>query len=317
MKKTKTLKVLALVLIVVLALGLAACGKKEGGSGGASGGGAAGDTTSIDPSGDVKQALTIAAMNMKNIKSMTYDIEMNMDMEIMGMEVATVTTGTMEAINEPLKMHANMKIDAGMLGGETEMEMYAEADGNKIISYTGVDLGEEGVTWMKSEEEIDMNSLSQYDLKKTIEIYAKYADQFEYVGEEEVNGQKTARFDGEITGDAINDVAESMGLDQQLGMSEGAEALEAFKDAGAMPVSFWVDPETGIVIKYDMDMSEVMNNITDKLLSSEDTEIEGEDGETMELSFGFTKLTMTMTMTGYNNVDDIVIPEEAKNAESI
>ena len=47
------------------------------------------------------------------------------------------------------------------------------------------------------------------------------------------------------------------------------------------------------------------------------TEIEGEDEETMELSFGFTKLTMTMTMTGYNNVDDIVIPEEAKNAESI
>ena len=81
------------------------------------------------------------------------------------------------------------------------------------------------------------------------------------------------------------------------------------KDLGELPITLWIDETEMYPIKYEMDMTSMMNSLMSGIIESMGDEAAG-------LTFEYTKVKMEMTCSDFNAVDEITIPEEAKTAAS-
>ena len=314
-KSSKTKKVLSILLVLIMVLALVACGNKAGdsGSSGSSGGSGA---SSLPANATIEDVIAQVQKNMEEVESMSYKMNMDIGMELLGTPIDTVTVADVEVISSPvaLKMVGNM--DMGDMGA-MDMTIYAEESNGKLDTYTGMEM--EGETyWMKDTVDMDSAQISQYNAKASLDLYLKNAKNFKEAGSDTINGSKCTRYDGVITGDDLNEVIESSGAGAQL-EAYGDLGADVFKDAGDIPVSLWVDESELMVKKYDIDMTDVMKVVMEKAMSSEvaaSEELEGL-GDLGSL-FAFTKMTVSCEVTGINSVTEIVIPDEVKEkAESL
>ena len=296
------------LLVLVLAFALAGCGNNGSGSG--SGSGSSGDAAEKT----MEEILLSAAKNIQDAESMTYDMNMDMGMNLFGMKMDTLMNGTIETIQNPLSMHMEGTTDMGALGSY-DMEMYAETEGDQLVMYTGVMLDED-VQWIKEVADIDSASLSQYNAQSNISVYVDNAKNFTRVGDEEVNGVTCARFDGVISGESIEKVISESGMGDQLAGMGVENPEEYYSDIDDIPLSFWVDVENEMLLKYEIDMSATMKSMVDKAIEehSKDEDVEGTDIAGM---VSIDKSVISVTVTGINNVDSITIPDSVKeNAQT-
>ena len=109
-----------------------------------------------------------------------------------------------------------------------------------------------------------------------------------------------------ITEEYFRDILEESGVGEQLGL-DGADAetlKQLFEGIGEMPIAIWVDGERLLPVKYDFDMTDMMSSMMENMGAAE-------EGLSIE------KVTVSMTFTGYDNVDKIDIPQEARDAEEL
>jgi len=86
---------------------------------------------------------------------------------------------------------------------------------------------------------------------------------------------------------------------------------EIFGKMGDMRYIIWVDKTTLDIIKASMDLTDNIRNIGAALVEAGDFPAEmAEVFKGMEMNF-------TYEMTNINQAEEIVIPEEAKNAEEL
>lgn len=286
MKKLKMIA--AVALSVVLTVGLAACG-----------GGGGGDST-----GD---AMAAAQKALEDVKSMNYDMTMNMDMAAGEQAIQSVTKGKIAIISDPLQMQMDMTMDMGAMGSSA-VKMYAEQKDKDYVMYMSTD---NGTSWMKSTV-TDMTSLEQYDAKASMDMYLGSVEGFKEAGTEKINGSEATKYEGVISKDAMNDVMSASGAADQfasLGIS-AEQAAEMYKDLGEIPVTIWIDKESALPVKYDMDMTAVMQSLMSKMM-----EAMGDAAQGMKLEVS--KMTMEMTLSDFNKVNEIKIPDAAKNAPEV
>ena len=307
-RNKKIVKLLAVVLMVILAFGLAACGKNGQGND-------ASGNAPVNSSGNtMEEVLLNAAKNISEAESLSYHMTMDMGLDVFGMSMDTLMEADAKTIQSPLSVYMDGTMDMGSLGSYG-MEMYMVEEGGKMAVYTGMEMEEEK-TWMKTEAEIDSSAITQYNAQSNIATYMENAKNFSQVGEEEINGVKTVRFDGIVTGESIEKVLKESGMDEQVAGMGVENVSGLYKDAGDIPLSFWVDTENEIVVQYQIDMGDVLKYIIDKTIEEAEA-AEGEE-ESMAGMFGINKSLITVTVTGINNVDEIVVPEDVKaNAEFI
>ncbi len=305
-------KIFAVIMIFVMVFALAACGNKEGGSS-TSGSGSAEPANSAGKS--MEEVLLNASKNMENAKSMTYTFDMDMGMQVLGMKMDTLMKSDIKTIQNPLTLEMTGKMDMGDLGSY-DMDIYAETEGDHLVMYTGMNMGEETM-WMKSSVDMDSSQISQYNAQSNIKVYMENAKNFTEVGKEDVNGVQAVRFDGVINGDSIGNVLNESGMSEQVSGMGVENPEEMFAEMGDIPVSFWVDTEKELIVKYTIDMSEAMQKLMAKTMEEMETS-EEEGTENMAGLFTIDRSVMTIVITGIDNVDSITIPQEAKdNAEEM
>jgi hypothetical protein len=255
-------------------------------------------------------AVTVAdaVQKLNDVKSMSYVMDLQMDMSIMGQTINTSTFASADYIADPLALKLDMDISSGTVSQKALT--YAVAEGDKLLLYSSTDGGE---TWFAQESD-GLAALEQYDAKSSFNLYAKSAPSFKEAGAETVDGAETLRFDGVINGDALRDVLASSGMDDQLsglGLDlNAADLFSGFKDG--VPISIWVDQASGLPKKYEMDMTSMMNALMQNLFAS----LAGSAGEEIPdeaLSLTVDKVLVGVTITAYDNVTEIVIPEAALN----
>ena len=81
-----------------------------------------------------------------------------------------------------------------------------------------------------------------------------------------------------------------------------SELIDAFSDT---PVSFWLDSDTHCIVKLEMDLSRSADILFLGILSQ---------ALGTELDAGIDKAVMSFTVSSFDTVDEIVIPQEAKDA---
>ena len=285
MKKQLT-KLLAAAVVLTMALALAACG------------GSGGETA--------EDIMTRAQKAFDGITSMHYTMDMDMSFSAEGESIDMTTKAEADCVVEPIAIDMDMTVD--MMGlFDMTFKMYLIQDGDQFITYTGMDDGEGGYTWSKDVME-DMGDMSQYDGQASMKVYLDNISSFKEAGTEEVAGVTATRYDGVIAQDSLKEVMEASGTLEQY-ESMGIEGLDdLLGEMGDLPVSIWIDQKTDLPVKYEMDMTAMMQSMMDKLIA--------EDPDTAEAGFTVDKCSVVMICTDYNAIDAIEVPEEALNASS-
>ena len=288
MKKFK--KISAVVLSGLMIFSVAACGK---------------DTVdkAADAAGQVVEEVQenkVAAASIKMNEAENMKGVMNMDMKMSAdgetMDIASVSD--MVIFNNPMKM--KMDMTSKYMDEEMKVQYYIQMnDKGDFDMYYGSD--ETG--WIKSESTIK----NVEALKGNTDYYLKYAENFESAGEEEVNGEMAEKFTGVIKAEDMNEVLDSTNIDTIIPVDESSiDIKEIFKDMDGIPMSIWISNESGYPVKYDMDMTQMMQVIMDSIVA----QLAGEEGAEEIPEIKIDNISMTMTFSDFNNAEDFEIPAE-------
>ena len=277
-------KTLAGAVVLALSLALCACGG----------------------SSSPEDALTRAQAAFADVKSMHYTIDMDMGFSADGESMEMNTTAEADCIVDPIMMDMDMTVD--MMGlFDMDLKMYVVQDGSTYTMYTGMDNGDGTMSWSKDTLD-DLGDIAQYNGKASMDIYLENGSNFKEIGAEDVDGVSAVRYDGVISQDSLKSVMDTSGVLEQY-ESLGLEGMEDLLDEmGDLPVSIWLDPDSDLPVKYEMDMTQMMQNMMNKLLAEEE--------ETADIGFTVDKCVISMVCSDYNTVSNIEIPEEALNADS-
>lgn len=284
MKRIKRIGVIVMGAVVALAL-LGCGGSKE----------------------EAKQMLVDAQEKMKDVQSMDFSMNMEMDLEAVGQQVAMKISGDMSIIEDPVQAKMVLQIDVGE-GAET-MELYAKQDGDQITMYsgTGTNYSKQVLTLPEFESQI-----AQYDANQNIEKYIEMFSDIEHGGSETYNGKSCTKVVGIVSGEKFQEVLNTTGsgLDSLEDAGLSSEQLQSiFSGIDDLEINIWIDNETGYIAGYEMDMTKMLQQVYDNLMDS----LMGDSGISVEAKIN--KMSIEMTMENINNVEEIEIPQAALDTE--
>ena len=233
-----------------------------------------------------------AAIKMSKLESLHADVEMQIGMgiSVLGQDVnadATVTGGA-DIQRDPERVYVNM--NAEVAGFEQNMLLYAVGRDGGADVYSSADSGE---SWTKdSIENDDSSKSSKADGKSVFLLLSDSAASFKEYGKEKVNGSDAIRYNGKITSDELKQALELADVKQSLEESLDVELDDdVFEDLGDVPVSIWIDVKSGMIVRIEMDMSDVMQGLVpvlvDKAMEKADIGI-GVDTKVHEVTVSIT-----------------------------
>ena len=282
----KLKRLAALLLALVLLCAMTACSTVEPGTD---------DGASLTPAEIVASAME----KMSALKSMDAALEMVMEMKA-GDEGFTMNTAMdMTTFTDPMKLRAEMRMDMGELGA-MDMSFYAQSEGDAYTMYVY-----DGANWVA--QSVSLADMEQYSAQGSIDIYLDGAVDFVAAGTEELASGTADKYTGVIRGEALEKLLEEGAaldaLTSTLG-DDAASIADLYQDLGDLPISVWIDQASGYIVRFSMDMSDLMDKIVEKVTS------ELEAGEDVGLSI---EMTVTMTYANFDAATDFTIPEEALN----
>ena len=245
-----------------------------------------------------EKLLSQAKETMVTVESMAAEMTMEMDMSMGGEMIETTTLAKIRSQQDPLKMAMEMSMVMSDGTEVDQMQMYAvEADGHLRTYMSTADV------WYA--ETLEMGELNQYNAEENMDLYLDHITNISSMKQEVVNGVQTTKISGVITGDAMEQAIADSGLTASaasMGLSEEMLA-SLYEELNDLSISLWIDAE-GYVLKYEMDMTEMMQKIMDESMKALGA---SEEDMLMDIE----KTTISMVCSQFNAVDEIVIPEEA------
>lgn len=211
-----------------------------------------------------------------------------------------------------------MGMDEGM---SMEMYMTSSEDGSTIDSYVNMIAADEESGWQHTT--MDMTELfaafgvsSMEELSSmSVEDLLGMDSLLEWTVEEtDTTYELSAQL---LFSDLMPIIEDSMGLaGEELGEEEMA-IVESVLGAFTMNMSYSLDKETKAALSAHIDFNDSDLTVINQLISmfmSYDSE--SEEGSTTETTLTLNDFSIDMTYT-YDDVEEIVVPEEALNAETI
>ena len=203
-----------------------------------------------------------------------------------------------------MEMEAGMKVEATTeaAGQEAVISIYAEESGDG--SYTLY--MNDGTSWHSTAATAE--DLEQYEVGQIMSAYIDFASSLKQEGTETMDGVSAYKYTGVITGQNMQDVIlESGALNSlsSLGISED-QMKEMLSGLGDIPVTLWITETDLYPVRYDMDMTGVMDGLMKAVLESLGDQAQG-------LTMRGHEMTITITCSNINSATDFTIPDEAKN----
>ena len=203
-----------------------------------------------------------AAIKMSKLESLHADIEMQIGMgiSVLGQDVNAdaAITGGADIQRDPERVYVNLM--AEVAGFEQNLLFYGVGRDDGFDVYSSADSGE---SWTKdSIENDDSSKSSKADGKSVFLLLSDSAASFKEYGKEKVNGSDAIRYNGKITSDELKQALELANVRQSLEESLDVELDDdVFEDLGDVPVSIWIDVKSGMIVRVEMDMSDVMQGL--------------------------------------------------------
>ena len=295
-------KVLALLLISLMALSLSGCSLIT---------------------------ITKTASNMNSLKSVSADLALNLGMDMTMMDETSpfeiAVSGPFDFDLANGKGKADLTLD--LMGENVNLLLYYERLEDKFVIYTSADNGE---TWSKNETALsDQQEKDSSDLK-SLAMIKKLSKSFEETGTETVRGKEAVIYSGNIlwedlAGDLdLSTAAEAAGSASGMPLDFSDLDLAAL---GSIPVTVGYDKENALIVKGSADLTETVQNLIPMVMkiamksiaaeSGAEETAEPEDFDLSALGFDLNIRTLTVSAELYNfdAVGEVTIPPEALAAE--
>ncbi|MDE7202189.1 MAG: hypothetical protein K2O91_09880 [Lachnospiraceae bacterium] len=304
-------KFLALILTGVLALSATACGDSSKNANASVNTDSRTETqeNTAQPAEQASEAqpevdpMEEAMKNMESVTSMEAQMIMDMDMNISanGQEQAVESTTTMDMVcfSDPLKIKMDMTMDMGDQGS-VNMQVYAEPSESGTYNVYMFD----GQSW--STQESAASALAEYDARSSMISSIGDSTQYTQEGTEQVNGANAYKYSYVLSEEEMKEQILSSGALDSVS-SLGMEVDESMFDGlGEMTSYVWIDEATLYPVKYEMDMTAVMDTLMTNMIAALGDQAEG-------VSMSIPKMKISMTCSNFNNATDFTVPDEAKN----
>lgn len=254
-----------------------------------------------------KALVAEADKKTQSAKSMSYSLTTDMVISVLNQKLATTMTGNVDMIMDPVSMKMNIKMDMGALGSQ-EMETYMVSENGVLMMYNLTD-----GKWTKQAAG-NADAMVEYNAKENMDLYLTSYESVRLEGKDTVNGKTATKLYCKLADEYIEKALGMASMEEQLeGTGISASMLtDMYKGVKGFSYSIWIDDATGMVVKYDMDMTEVMAQVMKNMI-----DIVGKEDPTAAAAIkgmSYDKMTMNMTVTGVDNVKTIVLPDAAKNA---
>ena len=208
-----------------------------------------------------------AAVKMSKLESLHADVDMQVGMgiSVLGQDVNAdaAITGGVDIQRSPERLYADLT--AEVEGFEQNLLLYGIGRDGGYDIYSSADSGE---SWTKgSVESDDISNSSKADGKSIFLLLSESAASFKEYGKEKVNGSDAIRYNGKITSDELRQALELANAKQALEESLDVKLDDdVFADLGDVPVSIWIDVKSGMIVRIEMDMSDVMQGLVPVLV---------------------------------------------------
>ena len=264
----------------------------------------AGCGTTVLSAEETKELLTLSQKTMATVESMAAEMTMEMDMS-MGEETAeTTTVAKILTQQNPLRMQMNLSATLEDGTEAQNMQMYAEEEDGKLRTYVLA-----ADTWYS--QTMELGGLAQYNAEENVTLYLSNLADFSATATEKINDTEATKIEGTLKKDVLQKVLAESGMTETaaaMGVTE--EQLAALTESvKSLPLTLWIDAD-GYVLKYEMNLTEVMQKIMDKAM-------EAAGSTDASSAVKVEKTSISMVCSQFNAVKEITIPEEAKSAESI
>lgn len=276
-------RLIALVCVLMMLLSLAACGGEP--------------TPPPDP-------LATAMENLKTVENLQADAKMDMTMTVNGETVDTKTSMDMIYYINPLRMLMEMETVAN---GETvSLTMACEQSEDGIDIYYADD-----ENWYYQKIDLDeANSMQGFDYRpdQAIGDYSYTAD-----GTEEIDGVTLYKYTCELTGEAMQEAMNSSGAMDSMGNTgmskEDMEEILKSLDGTSIKASVWISEDDMLPVRYEMDMTEVMNALMAKMFEVI-AQSAGVSADELGVEMSVSKVVVTVEYFNYDYADDFEVPAE-------
>lgn len=311
-------KVLALILTGVLAASATACGDSSKDTNASvntdTQAGVQDNAQSADAQDNAEPAseaqpdvdpMEEAMKNMESVTNLEAQMIMDMDMTVSaeGQEQAVESTTTMDMVcfNDPVKIKLDMTMDMGAQGS-TNMQVYVmPSDSGTYTMYMY-----DGQSWTSGEaSEADF---AEYDARNSMLGYIGDGSKYTQEGTEQVNGANAYKYSYVLTEAELKEqMQESGALDSvsQLGL-DVSQVDSMLDDLGDVTAYVWIDEATYYPVKYEMDMTTVMDTLMKNMLEAMGDQAEG-------VSMSVPEMKISMTCSNFNSATDFTVPDEAQN----
>ena len=232
-----------------------------------------------------------AAVKMSKLESLHADVDMQVGMgiSVFGQDVNAdaAITGCVDIQRSPERLYADLT--AEVEGFEQNLLLYGIGRDGGYDIYSSADSGE---TWTKGSAENNSANSRKADGKSIFLLLSESAASFKEYGKEKVNSSDALRYNGRITSDELKQALELANAKQAIEESLDVELDDdVFADLGDVPVSIWIDVESGMIVRIEMDMSDVMQGLVpvlvDKAMEKADIGI-GVDTKVHEVTVSIT-----------------------------
>ena len=277
---TRTKKLLALLLVFVMALSLTAC------------------------SGFDADALK-AVKQLEELDSLRADLDITIGVKMMGfMSMDFNMAGTADITTDPAMAKGNLGLDLGILGEAMNIDFYFKNVDGKALTSTSTDGGQ---TWDRNETEMPAFKLSNALNADTIKALAAFASSFEESGTETVKGSEATVYAGVIKWADLMAMSSDPAALQSANEAIGADVSKMEFD---IPVTVSIDKASDMPVKFTIDLSQMMQEFMPLALQKAAEDDSTIDAETAELlsSLDFHTLVVSCTLYDFNTVSEIVIP---------
>lgn len=258
---------------------------------------------------EMVQASYAAMAEMKSY-SMDLDMKMTMDMGDLGKMDMTMLSQA-DVIMDPvtLKMESETTVSADGQTQNMPMTQYIVTTDTGVVLYQNM-LGQ---WYQMAVDDPALVEAMQMDPADSMKVYTENMEKVELLGEENVGDRACSKIEVTLAEGAFDEVLGSFagGTSGALDDQTLAAAKDMLAEMGGMKMVLWIDKENNQLLKESVDMSEVIGKVMAASLKSAGVS----DEELAQLK----ECTMTMEITykDYNNVQEIVVPEEAKTAQDL
>ncbi len=246
-----------------------------------------------------------AYARMNELQSMHLDFNQEVKMTIgipsvdFSQEMLMTIRLEMDQQKNPDRAALTASIDS--MGQKQDFRIYTEVLDGKNYSYTSLD---DGRSWSKTED--SASALGFQNPSESIEVWMKHAKDFQKVGTQTFAGYQTTEYRGTLSGEFIKDVLGSSG-NLVAGLGD-ADTDTILKDMDDIPISFFIDNDSGCLVRISLDMKAAMETLIDRVMKQQ----LGELASSFEIECKAESVLMECTMSQFNAVPEIVIPADVK-----